>query len=134
MLEEVVIVDGCRNSGLGNTSVRFLILFADGHGSEQTHSGNAGMYVSGNTTKSARLLAASRINETVFWTVLAVSRKIGATLQAIEATRQSKSLMDALCHTVSNSPATLIFGSQGAIAAVSSLFSSSLYYYTDDHS
>lgn len=48
-----------------------------------THKGKAGIYVSGKTTKSARLLAASRIKAVVFCTVLAVSRNTGATLHAI---------------------------------------------------
>lgn len=71
------------------------------------------MYDSGNTTRSARLFAASRIKDTVFCTVLAVSRKTGATLQAEYSDqssrfRQSRSGQQYL-------PATRTFGSQEAM-------------------
>jgi hypothetical protein len=69
------------------------------------------MYVSGNTTRSARLRAASCIKAAVFWTVFAVSRNTGATLHAVHA-RQYQSLNLWL---VSFAPATLTFGSQDVI-------------------
>lgn len=46
--------------------------------------GNAGMWVSGKTTRSALLRAASWMRVMVFWTVLGVLRKMGETLQAAE--------------------------------------------------
>lgn len=43
------------------------------------------MWVSGKTTRLARLAAASRMRAMVFCTVAAVLRKTGATLQAVSS-------------------------------------------------
>lgn len=52
------------------------------------------MYVSGKTTRSARLVAASRMRPMLFWTVFAVSRKTGATLQAASTVSLLGSVID----------------------------------------
>lgn len=79
--KEIMIINRCCNPSLSHQSV-FELPRGFKVVRRLTHRGNAGMYDSGNTTRSAPFLAASRIKETVFCTVLPVSKKTGATLHA----------------------------------------------------
>ena len=82
VVEEGVVVYWSCYAGLGRHSVVDSV--ARARTLIRTHNGYAGMYVSGKTTRSARLVAASRMRPTVFCTVFSVFRKTGATLQAAE--------------------------------------------------
>lgn len=77
--------------------------------------GKAGICVSGKTTRSALFRAASWIRPTVFCTVLAVSRKTGATLQADFG--QLTSSTSCLVEVGLVVPATRTFGSHAAIVS-----------------